>query len=398
MLYFSRDCNTFCPMAKQILAFADESGNNSFDFTTQGTHFIVASIMINEAEKEDIETALEGIRRKYFQTGEIKSSKVGDNHTRRLLILQEAAKLNFNVYALVTDKQKLYGEGFKYKEPFYKYLSGLLYKELYKAYPRLKLFVDEWGGNDFLRSFKKYVHRNHIRDLFSGAEFETGESKKSIIIQLADFIAGTLGRCYDRGKDLSYRDKFLQVLEPRLSSINHFPKEFKTIQVPEDENANEHDFEISQYATNLAIDFIETKVPKLQEDIDQINCVKLLLLHQNVFGARKYLSAKELMKHLEVGREKPLQDQQFRSTVIGRLRDQGLLIASSSKGDKKGYRLPTSAYDLVKFLDHGNSLVLPILNRIQICRERVKLATGNQLDILNKEEFAKLTKILHDVR
>lgn len=385
-------------MAKQILAFADEYGNNSFDFTSQGTHFIVASIVINEEEREAIETALETIRKRYFQTGEIKSRKVGDDHRRRQLILQELVKLNFSIYALVTDKEKLYGEGFKYKEPFYKYLNGLLYKELYKAFPKLRLYVDELGENHFLRGFKKYVHKNHIRDLFSGAEFETGESKTSLIIQLADFIAGTLGRCYDRSKDLSYRDKFLQTLEPRLSGINHFPKEFKTIQIATEEQANEHDSEISRYAANLAIDFIETKVPRLQEDMDQINCVKLLLLHQNVFGAQKYLSAKELMKHLEVGRERPLQDQQFRSTVIGRLRDQGLLIASSSKGDKKGYRLPTSAHDLVKFLDHGNSLVLPILNRIQICRERVKLATGNRLDILAKEEFSKLTRILEEIK
>lgn len=39
-------------MAKQILVFADESGNNSVDFTKQGTHFIVGSIIINEEEKK----------------------------------------------------------------------------------------------------------------------------------------------------------------------------------------------------------------------------------------------------------------------------------------------------------------------------------------------------------
>ena len=383
-------------MARQILAYADEYGNNSFDFTKQGTHFIVASVIINESEREEIENGIEEIRRKYFQTGEIKSKKVADNHPRRLQILNDLVKLNFNIYALVTDKQKLYGEGFKYKEAFYKYLNGLLYKELYKAYPKLKLYVDEHGGNDFLRSFKKYVHKNHIRDLFSGSDFETGDSKASIIIQLADFVAGTLGRCYDLSKNLSYKEKFLETLKPRLSSINHFPKSYETLRL-DDEGETEYDTRINQYSINLALDFIDRKVPKSQEDIDQINCVKLLLLHHDVFGAKKYLSAKELMSHLDIGRSKPLKDQQFRSTVIGRLRDNGLLIASSSKGDKKGYRLPTSANDLLKFLDHGNSLVVPILNRIQICRERVKLATNNELDILERQEFKKLIKILSRV-
>lgn len=379
---------------KRILAFADEYGNNSFDFTSQGTHFIVASIIINDTQKSSLESGLEIIRKKHFQTGEIKSKKVADNHKRRLTILNELCSLDFNIYALVVDKQRLFGEGFKFKEPFYKYLNSLLYKELFKAYPNLTLFVDEHGGNDFLLSFKKYVRKNHIRDLFSSSDFETGNSKDSIIIQLADFIAGSLGRCYDLNKNQSYRQNFLEVLKPRLSSINHFPKEFKAYQIEDNEIQSEYDLQISKYGTNLALDFIETKRNRKQEDSDQINCVKLLLLHQSVFGSKKYLSAKELMNHLDIGRDKPLKDQQFRSTVIGKLRDQGILIASSSKGDKKGYRLPTSAHDLIKFLDHGNSLVLPILNRIKVCREKVKLGTNNKLDILEKEEFSKIRQIL----
>lgn len=383
-------------MINQVLAFADEYGNNSFDFKSQGTHFIVASIIIKKEDQEALEQGLEIIRKKYFQTGEIKSNKVADNHTRRLIILQEIVKLNFNIYALVINKKKLFGEGFKYKDPFYKYLNGLLYKELYKVYPHLKLHVDELGGNDFLRSFRKYVYKNHIRDLFSGADFETGDSKGSIIIQLADFIAGTLGRCYDESKDLSCKTRFLELLEPRLSSINHFPRDFRTIRL-ESEGEGEFDERISSYALTLAVDFIETKKAVVQEDIDQINCMKLLLLHHTAFGSKKYISAKELIQHLAIGRKKPLKDQQFRSTVIGRLRDQGLLIASSSKGDKKGYRLPTSAYDLLKFLDHGNSMIVPILHRIQICRDRIKLATNNELDILDKTEFTKLSKALKGI-
>ena len=65
--------------------------------------------------------------------------------------------MNFSVYAVVIDKRKLYGEGFKYKKSFYKYLNGILYKELYLTFPQLDLIVDEHGGNDFMRSFKKYV-------------------------------------------------------------------------------------------------------------------------------------------------------------------------------------------------------------------------------------------------
>lgn len=381
-------------MENSILAFADEYGNNSLDYLKQGSHFIVASIIVSEADRDHLEASLEVIRKKYFQTGEIKSKNVSDNHQRRLRILEELVKLPFNIYALVVDKKRLITEGFKYKESFYKFLSGLLYKELFKAYPKLKLSVDELGGNEFLASFKKYVNKNHIRNLFSGSEFLTGDSKLSIIIQLADFIAGTLGRCYDQTKNLAYKDIFLKTLEPRLVSINHFPKEYRSIDVHDDSTeSNVYDRQIAEYGKRLAIDFIETKKIKSQEDIDQLNCIKLLLLHLDVFGSKKYLSAKEILNHLTIGRKTPLNVQQFRG-IIGKLRDQGVLIASKSKGEKKGYRLPTSASDLIKFIEHGKSIALPLLHRMNVCRERVLLATNNSLDLLDGQQFEQLKRIL----
>jgi hypothetical protein len=99
---------------KKVVAFADEFGNNSFDFKNQGSHFIIASVIMNLDELETINCQLEAIRAKYFQRGEIKSNKVKGNHQRRLLILNSLKEINFNIYAVVIDKKKLFGEGFKY--------------------------------------------------------------------------------------------------------------------------------------------------------------------------------------------------------------------------------------------------------------------------------------------
>ncbi|MDQ0109992.1 hypothetical protein J2T02_005139 [Chitinophaga terrae (ex Kim and Jung 2007)] len=380
-------------MKNNLLAFADEYGNNSFDFSTQGSHFIVASVIIEENDLNTFEENVEAIRKKYFQKGEIKSSSVGSNNRRREIILKELVKLNFSIYALSADKEKLFGDGLKYKQSFYKFINGLLYKELYQAYPNLKLYVDQHGGNDFLNSFKKYVHKNHINDLFSGSEFEMRDSKNSIIIQVADFIAGTLGHCFDRSKDLSCKDKFLDILAPKLSGIATFPRTSREYKVTMT-NLNDFDRTISQYSTNLAIDFIDTVNLKGQNEVDQLNFIKLLLLNQEAFSGKKYLTSKEIIKHLKVGRNKPLHDQQLRTAVIGKLRDKGLLIASNSKGDKHGYRLPTNANDLIKFIEHGNSLLLPMLNRIKTCRQRVKLATNNMFDILENTGFNELKKLI----
>ncbi len=72
------------------IGFVDEFGNNSFDFKTQGSHFIVSCVLVKGIEKvTELEEKLEIIRKKYFQKGEIKSSKVASNHGRRKLILDE---------------------------------------------------------------------------------------------------------------------------------------------------------------------------------------------------------------------------------------------------------------------------------------------------------------------
>jgi len=209
---------------KKIIAFADEFGNNSFDFDSQGSHFIIASVIINYDELEEVNGQLESIRKKYFQTGEIKSSKVSKNHSRRINILEEIKAVNFSVYAVVIDKRQLFGEGFKYKQSFYKYLNGILYKELYRTFPQLELVVDEHGGNDFMRSFKKYVEKNHIRTLFAGSEFNIQKSHNDLGVQLADFMAGTLGFIYDELKKSENSKVFYSLIKDKLISPIIFQK------------------------------------------------------------------------------------------------------------------------------------------------------------------------------
>ncbi|QJD98517.1 DUF3800 domain-containing protein (plasmid) [Mucilaginibacter robiniae] len=379
---------------KNIIAFADEYGNNSFEFSTQGTHFIVASVILKKDKLAETEQYIEDIRKRHFQTGEIKSRKVGDQHHRRLKILQELVQADFSIYAVVVNKRKLVGEGFKYKPSFYKFLNGLVYKELFKTFPELDLVVDEHGDNDFMRQFKSYVQRYHQPNLFSGSDFQFSGSAESVMIQLADFIAGTLGRCFDEAKISPESQQFLQVLEPKITSLNFFPYDKQhLLQVGEEPETGFHE-DIAQIGVNSAIHFIDNKKVINQDDADQINCVKLILLYFNTYGTKKYIPTKQLIQHLQVGREEVLSEHNFRTKVIGKIRDAGVLVVSSSAGEHKGYKLPASMQDLYKFVSHGNSVIMPMLHRIAVFRDKIKLATLNDVDILDKDEFKGLRELL----
>lgn len=76
--------------------------------------------------------------------------------------------------------------------------------------------------------------------------------------------------------------------------------------------------------------------------------------------------------------------------MVGSLRDKGILIGSS----REGYKIPTNNYEIKKHVQHGNSIILPLLRRINLCRESILLATNNSLDILDDPEFETLKDII----
>lgn len=378
---------------KQVIAFADEFGNNSFKFSTESSHFIVASIIVNYEDLDEFYTEAEKIRSKYFQKGEIKSSKIKDNHKRRLLVLRDIVKLKFNIYSVVVDKSQLYGEGFKYKKSFYKYLNGILYKELYKTFPKLELKVDEYGGNEFMLEFKEYVRQNHIRTLFEGSEFFVNESDKELGVQVADLIAGTLGYIFDQHKKSEYSDTFLNILSDRIISINHFPKLYKLNEYYEDNNTDVlYDQEITELSLRSIFDYLDRESSETQQKQDAINFLKVLVRYHESNHYKNYTTAQEFIQHLNVNRESKLSKEQF-VNMVGGLRDMGILIGSS----REGYKIPTNHYEIKKYVQHGNSIVIPLLRRISVCRSAILLATNNSLDILDDPEFETLKQIIDKI-
>jgi len=372
-------------------AFADEFGNNSFDFEKQGSHFIVATVICKSEYLDELSKEIQLIRKKHnFQESEIKSSKVGPNFNRRLKILQDIVKLNISIYAVIIDKRKLHGKGFEYKKSFYKFLNNLLYKELFRTFPKLDLYVDEFGSNDYMLEFKKYIEKQHPKTLFSGYEFNILNSKQSDFIQIADFIAGSLGYIFDETKKSEHSPRFEELLKPITSSLNIFPREFSFKEIQEaniDETFNE---KIAEVCFLRIQDFLDKHSGIDQQKIDQINFLKLMLLFLRVNVRNKYITTKEIFVHLNQNREVNLTEEYFRTKIIGNLRDKGVLISSS----RNGYKIPTCLNDLENFIRQGHGIIIPMLNRIREARNVIKLATGNDLDLLTKGEFLELKKLL----
>lgn len=378
-------------MSQHISAFADEFGNNSFSFDTQGTHFIVATVIVKNENIKTLQEDIDQIRVKHkFQTGELKSSKVGSTHHRRIAILNDIVNLDFTIHAVIVDKTKLDGPGFSFKKSFYKYMNNLLYKELFRTFPQLDLHVDEHGGSDYLKEFKKYVIARHPVLLFDNSDFVFANSKNNNIIQLADFIAGTLGHIFDHTKASPYSEQFMSIISGKVSSLNHFPRQGSFQDLIESNTDESFDPKIAEACFMRVYDFLDRTTGSDQQKIDQIAFLKILLFAQRASLRNKYISTGEIKFLLNQNRDERIGTEYFRTKVVGSLRDSGIIVASSNNG----YKIPTCAEDLDAFITHGKKIILPMLFRIKTAREAIKLATLNQLDILDKEIFSELRQII----
>lgn len=187
--------DSFIDSSKKMYGYIDESGGFGFDFEEEGvsSYYLITAILVEENLAASIEKEVMEVRSKFFQNGEMKSSKVGKNHQRRMLILENLKGLDFKILTVVVDKRKIIiSSGLKYKKSYIKYLNGLLYEELHNYFPKLELHSDEHGSKEFMDEFKKYIGKEHIPNLLGEYDFGFGNSKSEVLIQLAELFAEPL--------------------------------------------------------------------------------------------------------------------------------------------------------------------------------------------------------------
>lgn len=122
---------------ERIYAFTDESGAFGWDLDNSNvsTHFVISAIIVKESDVSELRNSVEEIRAKYFQKGEMKSSKIGRKHDRRKRILSELTKLPFSIFSVVIDKSQLVeAKGLRFKKSFYKFVNNIVHKELKKHF------------------------------------------------------------------------------------------------------------------------------------------------------------------------------------------------------------------------------------------------------------------------
>jgi len=378
-------------MLDKIYAFIDESGVFGFDCANPsvGSHFIITAIIVEEKELAELKEAVNAIRIKYFQTGEMKSSSISSNDIRRKKILAEFLPLNFNIFSLVVDKRQIASwTGMQFKNTFYKFLNEILYKDLRDCYNKLVIVADEFGNSDFMNSFKQYVDSKASYDLFNSSDFYLENSKNEILIQLADLISGSFARNFDITKKSPEVPDYKHMFDKKIIRLELYPKTYESYLCGSISLRKEYDNDITEISIEQAIKFI--KEHENIEDIEikaQVTILKFLLQKLLNDNPKEYVSTKELKEHLEYMKFGYFSTHLFRTKIIGKLRDNDVLVSSSPKG----YKIPSSESELYEFINHGNTILVPMLSRLKKCRDIIKARTIN-LDLFEKTEYNNLKK------
>ncbi len=365
-------------------AFIDECGSFGFDFCKEGvsTHYVVCAVIVNNKDIGGIEQKIEKIQRNKFGGSEMKSSSISDNHHRRINILTELLMLDFSLIILIADKQAFHENSplTNYKGTFVKYLHRLLYDSMYCAYPKLKIVEDEYGTSEFQKGYRQYIRNNRpALNLFDDYDFDYVDSKNSNIVQIADIIAGSV---MQHIIDTNAPDA-LKLFQSRIRDVIRFPKVF----TPKSEKMGDdsyYDAQIYNLAHKRALNYIEQNRNDLSEEVRLRSLfLRLLLFSAENFGESQYIYAGKIVQELsDLSETKVTRDFLYRR-IVAKLRDEDVLIASSSHG----YKIPTCTEDIRTYIAQTDTVVSPMLARIGKCRSLISKETDGKLDILNAAEF-----------
>lgn len=369
-------------------AFINEFGQYGFDFDQPetSTHLIIVSILVKGSDKEILEQEVEKIKRNHIQKREIDDSL-------RMEILQDLKDLPFKVYAYVIDKRKIREDsGVTYEKTFIKFFNRKIFDDLYRTFDTLDLVADEEGSKEFMQEFITYVKRKCIPDLFNFSTFGFNNNQSKILLELAEFIAGTIAKGYDVKQHSEQYPSFYKLLRNKIITINLWPHDYKhyLYDYHFEKTDSQTDQIIIKQAVNLAYQYIEEHMKSEDEDERvRIDLLKFLLFNLKE-NPDEYVYTEEILENLNAIRVNKIKQHYFRSNIVSKLRDHGLLIASSNKG----YKLPVCLNDLYDFVNLSSLTIHPMIQRVAKCREQILLATNREIDILEKGEYDYLKRVI----
>lgn len=202
----------------QQLIFIDDSGDPGFKFRRGSSRFfIIACVIFDDllaAERAAVSLKLLKEQLGWKQEREFKFHRTNDK--QKQLFFNIAQKHSFKIHAIVVDKIKMARPDFKKSESFYSFVIQKVLDD-YSNMNLARISLDGSGNKEFRKKSTAKIRKAINKQGPRMVEFRLVDSKDSVLIQLADMIAGAIGAKYDKTKRSKYN--YLETLKSQIDNI-----------------------------------------------------------------------------------------------------------------------------------------------------------------------------------
>lgn len=386
-----------CSMNNSIHCFLDESGDPHFPAGESGrsSHYVLASVLVTSERLAAVRDHADSIRREHFGNGEMKAGTQSrrKDSSRRVAIVTALAQLDVAFAVIAVDKGELADDGplAAWKKSFLKFTARQLLERLYGTHDEVHVVADEYGRASYQHEFERYVG-NRLGLFGGGSTFEFGDSKTEPLIQVADFVAGTVFRA-QRDKTEEGRT-LLGLFRPRIHTYIAWPTIFRSVEPVRGfcpDAARDH--AVRELSLESAHRFLAANRGSRDPEVAaRVACLDRLLFTAQFDERTAFVSARELTSVVGTssgGRDKP-SSRWLSGSIIGPLRDAGVVIS----GSPKGYAVPFRAAELDAHVHDVRSKTIPMLRRLSRYRDDLRLRTKGSVDLLDGPHLSDVRSLV----
>ena len=202
----------------QQLIFIDDSGDPGFKLDHGSSRFFVIACVIfdNPISAEYTAASLKMLKEKlgWKQEREFKFHRANDK--QKGLFFAAVKKHNFKIRAIVVDKNKISEPALKKSESFYSYVVQKVLND-YTGMNLARISLDGSGNRNFRKKSTTEIRQTINNGSRRMVEFRLVDSRDSVLIQLADMVAGAIAAKSDKTKRLKH--DYLKMLKPKIDDI-----------------------------------------------------------------------------------------------------------------------------------------------------------------------------------
>ena len=209
-----------------MLCFVDESGDTGLQTSAgSSTYFTITLLLFSEHDEADACDQRIMLLRRELGLPEGFEFHFSHNSVRvKEAFFNAVVPYNFFYLAFSINKSRLYGEGFKYKESFYKYTCGLIFENAKPHLENAIVIFDGNGSREFRQQLDTYLKRKinpkggipHIK------KTKIQNSKSNNLIQMVDMVCGAVSQSLKHPRKDSM--KYYNMIRHREISCQVWPK------------------------------------------------------------------------------------------------------------------------------------------------------------------------------